>query len=234
MALSREVNLRLNWVLNELVPPVIRDARWFGWCVTWLLYRRQARIYMDFHARAYGMSEAEFAATYRDIQATALKRPMDVNRASLALIEAHAVGETVLEAGCGRGYLSGLLAARFCVTGCDVALAEGIAARYPGVTFVESAAEHLPFADGAFDTVISTHMLEHVRDLPGVLKELRRVCRRRLILVVPCERPHCYTPNLHLHFFPYAYSLLLALQPEKGRYFLQKAGGDWFFYEDRL
>ena len=73
------------------------------------------------------------------------------------------------------------------------------------MTFVETPAEKLPFADGAFDTVVSTHMLEHVRDLHRVLAELRRVTKRRLIIVVPCERPHLYTPSLHIHFFPYRY-----------------------------
>lgn len=231
MALSRELNLALNWVLNELLPPIIRDRRWFGWLITRLLYREKAPIYMGFHARVAEMSDAAFASVYRDIQATALARPTDLNAASIALIRQHLAGESVLEVGCGRGHLCGLLAQSHRVTGCDVALADGLPEKYPGVTFIESPAEALPFADQAFDTVISTHMLEHVRDLPAVLRELRRVCRQRLLIVVPRERPHYYTPNLHLHFFPYRYSLLLAFRPQPGSYSLVDAGGDWFYLE---
>lgn len=233
MNLSRETNLLLNKVLNDYLPPVVRDQRWFGSTITRLLYKEKAPIYMDFHERVYAMSDAEFAAVYRDIQSTALTRDTDLNQRCVDLILQHVVGETVLEVGCGRGFLSGKLAERARVTGCDVALADGLSQRYANVTFVESPAEHLPFDDASFDTVVCTHMLEHVRDLSAVLAELRRVAARRLIIVVPCERPHFYTPNLHLHFFPYAYSLLLAFKPTLGSYQLQKAGGDWFYYEDK-
>lgn len=232
MKISREANLFLNHVLNEWLPPAVRDWRWFGWLLTRVLYKDKAPIYMGFHARVYEMSDAEFAGAYREIQATGLERETDLNRQCVALIQEHVVGEAVLEVGCGRGFLSGKLAERHRVTGCDVALAEGLAARYPNVTFRETPAETLPFADGSFDTVVTTHMLEHVRNLDAVLAELRRVCRTRLIVVVPCERPHFYTPNLHVHFFPYAYSLLLAFKPPRGCYRLQKAGGDWFYVEE--
>ena len=234
MSLSREMNLALNWVLNELVPPLIRDRRWFGWLITRLLYKEKAPIYMGFHARVAEMSDAEFADVYREIQSTALARPTDLNDASVALIRAHIVGNQVLEVGCGRGHLSGILASDgHAVTGCDVALASGLAEKFPNVTCIESPAEKLPFVDGAFDTVVSTHMLEHVRDLTAVLAELRRVAKRRLVIVVPRERPHFYTPNLHIHFFPYRYSLLLAFKPKPGSYTLADAGGDWFYVEER-
>lgn len=233
MKMSRETNLVLNKVLNDYLPPAVRDQRWFGWVMTRALYKDKAPIYMDFHERVYEMSDDEFARTYRDIQSTALERDTDLNQACVDLIMKYATGENVLEVGCGRGFLSGKLAEKFQTTGCDVALADGLSARYPNVTFIESPAEKLPFADNSFDTVVSTHMLEHVRDLGAVLAELRRVARQRVIIVVPCERPHFYTPNLHLHFFPYAYSLQLAFKPKAGAYQLQKAGGDWFYYENK-
>lgn len=234
MTISREANLVLNWILNELVPPFIRDRRWFGWIITRLLYKDKAPVYMGFHERIYTMSAAEFADVYREIQATALARPTDLNEVSIALIRAHIIGKSVLDMGCGRGYLSGIIAAdHHTVTGCDVALASGLAEKFPDVTFVESPAEKLPFSAASFDTVVSTHTLEHVRDLPRVLAELRRVCRKRLVIVVPRERPHFYTPNLHIHFFPYRYSLLLAFQPAMGSYTMRDAGGDWFYVEER-
>ncbi|HVT78707.1 MAG TPA: class I SAM-dependent methyltransferase [Acidimicrobiales bacterium] len=49
--------------------------------------------------------------------------------------------------------------------------------------------DHLPLRDGAFDSVVARHNLEHYVDLVGVLREWRRVVRAggRLVAVVPDE-----------------------------------------------
>jgi len=41
------------------------------------------------------------------------------------------------------------------------------------VRFVEGSVEDLPFPDDAFDTVVSTHTLEHVQRIGVALSELR-------------------------------------------------------------
>ena len=86
MSISRELNVRLNWILNEAVPPFIRDRRWFGWIITRILYKDKAPIYMAFNDRVYEMSEAEFAAAYRDIQSTAMTRPLGAERSRIARV----------------------------------------------------------------------------------------------------------------------------------------------------
>lgn len=50
----------------------------------------------------------------------------------------------------------------------------------------------LPFKDGTFDKVIAKQVLEHVRDVGGLLKEIHRVSRDRARVVI--ETPHfsCY------------------------------------------
>ena len=102
----------------------------------------------------------------------------------------------VLDAGCGRGYLSRLLAADgLKVTATDIAPAAGAGKYFAVAADIES----LPFAAQSFDTVISTHTLEHVLNAEAALAELRRVARRRLILVVPRQRPYRFTFDLHLN-----------------------------------
>ena len=59
----------------------------------------------------------------------------------------------------------------------DFQLESGIAPRYPAVGFLESDVEQLPFADRDFDTVICTHVLEHVLHIDRTIEELRRVTR---------------------------------------------------------
>ncbi len=101
-------------------------------------------------------------------------------------------GEAVLDLGCGLGDFAGELAAHGgLVTGCDVAetalaLARG---RHPGIEFVLTGAEELPFADESFDVVWAGEVLEHVQDLLGLLGEVRRVLRPggRLLLSTPAH-----------------------------------------------
>lgn len=47
------------------------------------------------------------------------------------------------------------------VVGCDIVLDPALTDR-DGVWFVEGSVEDLPFPDDAFETVVSTHTLEHV------------------------------------------------------------------------
>ncbi len=233
MGLSREWNLRLNWVLNECIPPYLRDRRWFGALITWLLYRDKYRHFLDFHTQVYEKGEEGIAATYRAIQGARLNRPTDLNAACQARLLHDTVGPNVLEAGCGSGHLAMKLAKNHSVTAVDFALSEH--ARGGGVAWQEASLTRLPFADHAFDTVISTHVLEHMYDLPTALTELRRVASRQLLVVVPKERPHRYTPSLHLHFFPYEFSLLLAFNPKNctrlSHYDLENVHGDWYYRE---
>jgi ubiquinone/menaquinone biosynthesis C-methylase UbiE len=87
----------------------------------------------------------------------------------------------------------------------------------------------LPFGDKSFDTVVCAHTLEHVSDIQRALSEVRRVCRKRLIVVVPCQREYLYTFDLHIHFFPYAYKLQQLMGPRAS---IHMAGGDFVAIED--
>jgi ubiquinone/menaquinone biosynthesis C-methylase UbiE len=88
----------------------------------------------------------------------------------------------------------------------------------------------LPFGDASFDTVICTHTLEHVRNIHQAVSELRRVTGRRLIIVVPKQRPYRYTFDLHLHFFPYKSNFLTLMGNQAS--VCQEIGGDIFYVED--
>jgi SAM-dependent methyltransferase len=44
--------------------------------------------------------------------------------------------------------------------------------------FLRADAAHLPFDDESFDVVSARHMLYHVPDIPGALREIRRVMKR--------------------------------------------------------
>lgn len=55
--------------------------------------------------------------------------------------------------------------------------------RLPQQTIVEGDIEHMPFADGAFGTVVCTEVLEHVPDAAVALGEIKRVLSTGGVLV---------------------------------------------------
>ena len=92
--------------------------------------------------------------------------------------------ETVLDVGCGNGFVTRRLRARRLVVGLDPS-AEALAC-WDGVRVLASGAR-LPFPDRSFDTVVSCEVLEHLPDglFEQVTAELARVARRSLVIGVP-------------------------------------------------
>lgn len=231
MKLTRETALRFHYVFDQLLPPFVRDCRWLMAIPMRLLFRHRADIYLDFKETAYRMSEEEFCRVYENVAEVDIERDTNLNRASIDKILAHVRGPNVLEVGCGKGYLLGLLAKRFQMSACDIVVSPELVAVHPGVRFQQANVEALPFSDKQFDTVVCTHTLEHVRNLSKAVAELRRVARQ-VILVVPRQRPYRYTFDLHLNFFPYHYSLIAALGKGGTEVICENAGGDIFYVEN--
>jgi SAM-dependent methyltransferase len=93
-------------------------------------------------------------------------------------------GRDVLEVGCGRGGGAAFVFERFgprSVTGLDLAprAVDRCRRRYgrPGLSFVAGDAEQLPFADGAFDAVLSVESSHCYADPSRFWREVHRVLR---------------------------------------------------------
>ena len=117
-------------------------------------------------------------------------------------------GRRVLDAGCGLGYGSGLLAGAGAaeVTGVDVAPAvvEAGNSRVPaGVNLVEGDVHELQFEDGSFDLVVCFEVIEHVEDAGRVIAELARVLAPGGVLAVSSPNRDVYVPGNphHVHEF---------------------------------
>ena len=96
--------------------------------------------------------------------------------------DALGLGNTFLDVGCGAGMLVQAANRRFqSSVGADVGFRWLVVARRGleeaglPVNLVCCCADHLPFADGTFDTVASVALLEHVPDAGAVLHESARV-----------------------------------------------------------
>ncbi len=232
MKLTRNTATKIHFILDQIIPPILRDSKFFMYLPFRIIYGNKAKIFFNFKDRAPFMTEEEFSRVYEDIDKVLIEREIELNNDCIEEILKNTGGESVLEVGCGKAWLSNKIEELgYKVTAVDVYINNEIKLRYPKITFKNGNVEHLPFEDSSFDTVVCTHTLEHVQNLTQSIAELRRVCKKRLIIVVPKQRPYRYTFDLHIHFFPYIHSFLLAIGArEKNGY--KVIGNDIFYIED--
>jgi SAM-dependent methyltransferase len=100
-----------------------------------------------------------------------------------------AAGQRVLDVGCGPGaYLRRLhdLEPGLRLAGLDLSpgMASEARANVPAAGVMVADAQSLPFPDGQFDHALAPHMLYHVPDIAGAVRELRRVLRPGGVLLV--------------------------------------------------
>jgi len=231
---QRHVTNVVRTVLDDWLPPVVREYRPLNRALASMFFSG-GEFDLDFKDKAFAMTDAEMAATYARLGTGQRYRDSDTTPAQMDEIVAGAVGPRVLEVGCGNGALSARLhEAGFDVTATDVA-PDTLADAGPGaqgrIRFNSASLPNLPFPDGAFDTVVCAHTLEHIPRVQEAAKELMRVCARKLVVVVPRQRWYRYTIDYHIHFFPWA-APLAALFPGL-RVSVRRVDGDWLLEGER-
>ena len=214
---SRRFTNVVRYLLDNWLPPALREFRPLSKLLALLFHGRHFDL--DFKRKAFAMSDEEFARAYARLgkgQKEAY-RTTDMTEGQIRWMVEHALGPEVLEVGCGYGVLAERLAGRgdLKVTATDLS-SENVEVvrqrmRDVGVDLDLQVAdvERLPFADKSFDTTLCAHTLEHVRNFEKAVTELVRVTRRRLLIVVPCQRYYRYTIDYHLHFFSEPEQLVL-------------------------
>ena len=112
--------------------------------------------------------------------------------ARYAFAARRAAGARVLDAGCGVGYGSALLAGaarRVVGVEIDAGAVEAARRQYPapGLDFLRADCRRLPFPDASFDLVVAFELIEHLEDPDALLAESRRVLTApgELILSTP-------------------------------------------------
>lgn len=229
MKVPRNLSIRVQYILDEWVPPRIRDSRLLMYPPMRALMKDATGDFMSFKNWIWEKSDKDFNNLYeRTLHVQELQGETDLNDRCLHEITKSIKNKRVLEVGCGRGLLANALSENNTVTACDIVVSQGLKKKYKSINFVSANIENLPFKDNSFDVVVTTHTLEHVRNLDKAVSEIKRVAKHQVIVVVPRQRPYRYTFSLHTQFFPYEWSLQNAFGFTKGKTVIKNLG-DWYY-----
>jgi ubiquinone/menaquinone biosynthesis C-methylase UbiE len=102
-----------------------------------------------------------------------------------------APAQTVLEVGCGEGYIQQVLSEYRYTTqvafDIDAPIVHEARQRHANAQYLVANGEALPFERGAFGLVMAIEVLEHVPDPSRVLAEMARVSNQYVLVSVPRE-----------------------------------------------
>jgi len=213
---NRETTNKIRFVLEDILPAFMRDSRAFKWFAS-LVWGKHIGELARFRERAPFLSDEEYEALYK--HHPRVHHGTDNSEKCLSQMATDVVGISICDVGCGTGFTLGRIrdsrsdVERF--VGVDFAIDDANA--LSGIEYFAAKVENLPFKDGEFDTVICTHVIEHILDYKAAIKELRRITKKRLIIIVPREREH---------------SFLRAMQPVPSTYKVKDIKRDIYYLED--
>lgn len=118
-------------------------------------------------------------------------------------INSYIVGESVLDIGCASGISMGLI--KLFNPSMEVVGFEGDnsgkeAWKARNLKVVSGDIYHLPFKNDEFDTIYTSHVLEHLEDPGRAVDETVRVAKKRIIHIVPdgnVDEKNFGSPHLH-------------------------------------
>lgn len=219
----------IRFIMDELLPPVIRDSSWFMFPFYFVLYRgRGIKAKMNYKSLVYAMSEKDRNDFAEEIDLISRRRKTDLSENNITHIlrSIQRDSRSVVDIGCGKGYLlNRIKEARpdILLFGSDMSNK----VQFGGIEFLRGSITDLPYENEQFDTVICTHTIEHIIDLKKAIDELIRITRKQLIIVTPWQRYFYHSFDSHVHFF-YVDAELLHYLPFT-KYTCFKMNMDWVY-----
>ncbi len=228
--MNRRLTNAIRYIMDEWIPPVIRDSRWFMYPFYWIAYRgKNIREVMDFKSRVYSFTPEDYIRFYNNLDTISRNRATDLNKPSLDFIlsKIDPTAKTLIDVGSGNGYLLREIHKRhpnLQLTGFDILDKNETGGIYH---YQKGNIDRMPFPDKSFDVVTCCHTVEHLIRLEQCISELIRIARQQLFIVTPCQRYFYYTLDEHVNFFPFREKLTSVIPLKK--FTCEKKSGDWVY-----
>jgi len=231
--MNRRITNVIRFMMDELVPPLIRDSKVFMYPFYYFAYRgKNIREAMSFKSNVYSFTPEEYTNFYKSIDTISRNRKTDLNQGCIdAILDLFDDSEeSIIDVGCGNGYILKEIAEQNknkSLHGFDLKKPKG---ELPFI-FTSGNIESLPFEDNSFDTVLCNHTIEHLLGEEKCVRELIRITKNRLVIVTPCQRYFYYTLDEHVNFYPFEEKLTSVIPLE--HYKCTKIQGDWFYLGEK-
>lgn len=153
--MNRSMTNKLNYILDNWVPPIIRDSELFMSFVFYIVFGKKYHYYMHFKDHSYRLKEADINQYYDILSDTFINRKTDLNTGCIKYILRNISGTTILDAAAGKGYLARLLkkqgGGHLDICAVDIVLPKS---KVEGINYKKATLTNLPFEADSFDTVI--------------------------------------------------------------------------------
>ena len=106
--MNRKLTNTIRFFMDELIPPVIRDTKWFMYPFYYFAYRgRNLKTVMDFKSKVYTFTEKEYDEFYNNLNTISRNRVTDLNDACINFIldNIDQSSTNIIDIGCGKGHL---------------------------------------------------------------------------------------------------------------------------------
>ena len=227
--MNRSLTNRIRYILDELIPPFVRDNKFFMYPFFYYWFKgKDISLMMNFKTEILKISDNELIDIYSNLDSRSRDRKTDLNNKTIKKINSiiSTNSENLIDVGCGNGFLLNKIKLPLSKFGCDV-FEEDKYKNNQTFNYSTQNIKRLKFKDSFFDTVICCHTIEHIPDINSAVNELKRIAKREIIIVVPKQRFYFYTLDLHLHFFPDRFSIINLMGLNK--YNLFEIDGDWLY-----
>jgi SAM-dependent methyltransferase len=230
--MKRENTNKIRFILEELVPPFLRDSFIFKFIIK--IFYRKDKTHQKLKSNILRLSKREYLNYYKNMPE--MHDCSDLSDICVNQIIKQIKEKNVLDVGCGNGFLLEKIRnyyKKVNLHGTEINLSSQLkkCSKKNDFKIYNLEVEKLNKLKKKFDTVICTHVLEHILDINEAYLNLKKICLKRLIIVVPKERPYKHTFNGHIHFFPYSWSFINTIRPNN-KFIIKNLKRDFLYIED--